>query len=325
MSRFKPKSEIEHSEINKVVKNTMKKYPFQDLYAVAENDMIYINMETIEGLNSSMECIRDIALIIDLSGSMFPHYKNGDVATLSKQIVDTLIQYDDDGIDLYFFASDLIHHQVITHADQVDQAIQTAIQAKGAYGSTMPTSSFRKFCEQMKQKGRAGTVLFLTDGIMDDAGKELKEFYTNYLHTQFKTRDIFYCYAIEFGRMAFNALSELDGLYEPEQGPEDLFDMEKSENINDIAQVLKQVAGMSAIGSNTVSVSASVDSNAVIDMVNADLIENGMISIEGLINKVMSFRVRTQNPFILTLSIKGYDTMKIQVTPRGVEVDLTIL
>lgn len=323
MARFKPTSEIQNVvSLNKQAET--KNYPFKNVYAAVEADMVYVNMEAVDGLSSRMVTLRDIALIIDISGSMNPYYKNGQVESLVRQIVDTLAYFDDDGIDLYFFANGLVYETNVANAAGVRQAITEALQAEGAYGTTMPTEAFKVFCEQILRKNRAGTVLFLTDGAMDDGGRELKNFYQNYLHTKFRTRDNFYCYAIEFGKGAYGALDVLDGLFAPEQGPEDLFDLDSADDLTKIAEVLAQVGGMSAIGSDD-PVQASVNPGAVIDMVNSDLIEGGVPAIQGAMNKVMSFRVRSNAPFTLTVEVAGYQPMQLKVTPKGVEADIEFL
>lgn len=324
MARFKPNSETMNSTVSLNKKLERKRVPFRNVYASVEEDMIYVNMEAVPDLKVEMECLRDIALIIDISGSMHPYYVNGEVEMLTAQIVDSLASFDDDGIDLLFFSNGLVYEATVANASEVKQAVHMALQSKGRYSTTMPTQAFSHFCEQIKKKGRAGTVLFLTDGVMDDGGRELKNFYQNVLHREFKTRDNFYCYAIEFGRSAFGALKVLDGLYEPEQGPEDLFDMESASNLVAIADVLSQVAGMNAIGSNEV-VKATVGGGALMDMVNTDFIEGGTSELQGPINQIMSFRVRTRTPFVLTLTMSGYEPMKIQVSPRGIEADVDIL
>ncbi|UOF92531.1 VWA domain-containing protein [Fodinisporobacter ferrooxydans] len=319
MARFLPASD---AKVAPVV-NSSKKHPFHSVYASAEGEMVYINMEAVDGLQSGMSCIRDIALIIDISGSMNAYYKNGEVARLATTIVDMLSSYDDDGIDLYFFSNGLVYEANVKNASEVQKAIDQALLQPGALQSTMPTAAFRKFTDQCKSKKRAGTVLFLTDGMMDDGGQDLENFYTNVLHTEFKTRDQFYCYAVEFGRSAFGALNRLDGKYFPEQGPEDLFDLDNINDLEKVTSVLKQVGGMSAIGSD-VEMTAKSDSGALIDMVNTDLIPNGMDSVNGPINQIMSFRVKQRGPFNLLVNINGYDPMHIKVTPKGLDVDLVI-
>ena len=319
MARFAPRNEVTQAQVASTAVAT-KRFPFQNVYGCAEGDMIYINMEAVDALRNGMTCVRDIALIVDISGSMKPYYVSGDVTSMISTIVDSLAWADDDGLDVYFFANGLVFETNIKDANGVKEAVDKALLANGAMGSTMPTPAFDKFTKQCMAKKRAGTVLFLTDGMMDDAGKELQDFYRNVLHTQFKTRDQFYCYAIEFGRSAFGALNKLDGLYAPEQGPEDLFDLDSADHLGHIAEVLQQVGGMSAVGSETVSVDASVDADAKIDMVNTDLIEGGMSSISGLINQVMSFRVRAKGPFTMQIKISGYDDMVMKVTPSGVDV-----
>lgn len=317
MARFKPMTDVAQSQtnisLNKAV-STGTKYPFQNLYACAEGDMIYINMEAVAGLAAGMTTLKDIALIIDISGSMRRYYSNGEVQKLCTQVVDTVSSFDDDGVDLLFFANGLVYSECVANANAVANAIRNAQAAAGAFGSTMPTKAFRQFCEQIKRKGRSGTVLFLTDGTMDDGGRELKTFYADYLHREFQTRDNFYCYAIEFGRSASGSLDVLDGMFAPEQGPEDLFDLESADNLDKITDVLTQVCGMSAVGSD-VMLKASVNDNFKIDMVNADLIEGGMQTISGPINKVMSFRVRANAPFTMNIEVQGYTPMVLTVTP----------
>lgn len=323
MARFKPASEVTAAPVA-APEVQKKNFPFENIYACAEGQFIYVNMDSAKGLQGGMKTLRDIAIIIDISGSMASHYSNGSMALMCKKLVDALASFDDDGIDLYFFANGLVYNTNVANANDVDNAIKAALASRGAYGSTMPTEAFKVFCDQLKQKGRAGTVLFLTDGAMDDRGTELKNFYQNVLHTQFVDRDHFYCYAVEFGRMAFGALEVLDGLYAPEQGPEDLFDLDSVEKIDHIAEVLRQVGGMSAVGSD-VELTASVDGAAKIDMVNADLIpDGGMTTIQGAINKTMSFRVVATEPFNLKIKIQGYDEMNIGVTPSGYEPKLEI-
>lgn len=318
MARFKPASDVTAAPVA-----AAKNHPFKNVYACAEGDMIYVNMEAVQVLQKGMKTLRDIALIVDISGSMRSYYTSGKVKDMVTQIVDSLAWADDDGIDLYFFADGQVYNQNVKSAAEVNGALDAASKARGAWGTTMPTECFKNFCEQIKSKNRAGTVLFLTDGAMDDGGKSLKALYQNYLHGEFKTRDNFYCYAVEFGRAAYGALNVLDGLYAPEQGPEDLFDLDNIESVDKIAAVLKQVGGMSAVGSD-VSLKASVDNGAKIDMVNADLIEGGMTSIDGAINQVMSFRVRATSPFNLDIAIPGHDTMKIKVTPEGPDVKVEV-
>lgn len=326
MARFKPASEVqaapEAAKMNQEV--VQKNYPFKNIYACAEGDMVYVNMDAVDGLTQGMVSLRDLGLIVDLSGSMQPYFQSGQVEKLILQVVDALAAFDDDGIDLLFFANGLVYRQTVKNASEVRDAVANALQAPGAYGTTMPTAAFKAFCEQLKQKKRDGTVLFLTDGAMDDGGKELQAFYQNYLHSEFVTRDKFYCYAIEFGRNAFGALDKLDGLYAPEQGPEDLFDLDSAEDLTKISEVLAQVGGMSAVGSN-VALKVSVDGDKKIDMVNSDLIEGGMTQVEGAINKVMSFRVRATSPFVLSVEVPGYGPMKVQVTPQGLDATATIL
>ena len=328
MARFKPMTEVQNSQTNislsKAV-STGARYPFKNLYACTEGDMIYINMEAEQGLAAGMTTLKDIALIIDISGSMRRYYSNGEVEKLCTQVVDTVSSFDDDGVDLLFFANGLVYHECVANASGVASALRNAQSAAGAFGSTMPTKAFRTFCEQIKSKNRAGTVLFLTDGTMDDAGRELKDFYANYLHREFQTRDNFYCYAIEFGMSASGSLDVLDGMFAPEQGPEDLFDLESADNLDKITDVLTQVCGMSAVGSN-VMLNASVDAPSKIDMVNADLIEGGMQTISGPINKVMSFRVRANSPFKMTIDVQGYTPMVLNVTPKGNgEADISVM
>lgn len=327
MARFKPMNDVVQNQtninLNKAVQQG-NRYPFKNLYGCSEGDMIYINMEAEQGLSAGMTTLKDIALIIDISGSMRRWYNGGDVQRLCSQIVDTVSSFDDDGIDLLFFANGLVHAECVANANAVANAIRNAQAANGAFGSTMPTKAFRQFCDQIKRKGRSGTVLFLTDGTMDDGGRELKNFYADYLHREFKTRDNFYCYAVEFGKSASGSLDVLDGLFAPEQGPEDLFDLESADNLDKITDVLTQVCGMSAVGSN-VMLSASVDGMCKIDMVNADLIEGGMQSISGPINKIMSFRVRANSPFNMTINVQGYTPMNLAVNPRpDGEVDINV-
>lgn len=322
MARFKAvENNAQTQQLNQL--SQTNNYPFKNFYSCVEGDMVYVNMESVENLTKGMTTLRDMGIIIDISGSMDRYYRSKAVHEMCRKIVEAVASYDDDGIDLLFFANGLVYNQTVRNVGEVDDAIKKASKARGAFGSTMPTKAFKEFTQQLKRKNRAGTVLFLTDGAMDDDGKELLNFYQNHLHTEFKTRDSFYCYAIEFGPGANGALDVLDGLYKPDQGPEDLFDLDSSDDLDKIANVLSQVGAMSAIGSN-VEVSASVDSG-VIDMVNADLIEGGMTSIQGAINKMMSFRVRTRSPFVLSLQIQGYNPMRLRITPNGLNADIQVL
>lgn len=325
MARFKPVDQkVFNLDVNK--KAATKNVPFTNLYACAEGNMVYINMDSVASLTAGMKTLRDIALIVDISGSMSRYYKNGEVLDMIKMLVDTVSPFDDDGIDLLFFADGLIYNTTVSNAREVENAVKSALKSKGAYGTTLPTEAFEVFASQLKKKSRAGTVLFITDGVMDDNGRSLKDYYANELHTKFKTRDNFYCYAIEFGKSASGALDVLDGLYKPDQGPEDLFDLDSADNLDHIASVLSQVSAMSAVGSD-VEVTATVDNNAKIDMVNSDLINGGMTTITGPINKIMSFRVLADSPFNLKLSMVGYDDMNIKVVPvpNSPDVDLDII
>lgn len=324
MTRFRVGNEKSREVFPTIEKNQIKKIPFKNFYASVEEQNIYINMESIDELTKEMETLSDIALIVDISGSMKRYYQDGSILNLCRSIVETVSQYDDDGIDIYFFANGLISHSVVSSVNDVNNSINKALQTKGAYGTTMPTEAFEKFCEQLKRKNRVGTVLFLTDGVMDDAGKELKSFYQNYLHTQFRTRDKFYCYAIEFGRLANGALDILDGLYQPEQGAEDLFDKENVDNVSDISYIFDQVGGMTAIGSDR-KVFISVEGNVVMDMINIDLMDRGVKNIEGCINKNMSIRAISREPFILKLKVDGYQEMKLRVIPQGLDASIEIL
>ncbi len=317
MARFKPVEELTTQEISLMKKN----YPFANVYGCAEGNFVYVNMEAVPNLTKGMTTLKDIAFIVDISGSMSHWYKDGSVEKMLIKLVDTVSQYDDDGIDLLFFANGLVLHETIANASKVSDVMNKVQNTPGAFGSTMPTKAFKKFTDQLKSKNRSGLVLFLTDGAMDDGGAELKSFYKDVLHTQFKDRDHFYCYAVEFGKSANGALNVLDGMYSPEQGPEDLFDLDSADKLDNITQVLRQVAGMSAIGSN-VMLSATVNSPAKIDMVNADLIPNGMDKIDGPINKLMSFRILSDKPFELKIKVPSYDEMILKITPSGVNVKI---
>ncbi len=324
MARFKAASDVQLVQGNAA-------HPFHNIYGCAEGDMVYINMEAVAKLTKNMTTQRDMYLIVDMSGSMQYYYKPSgfftrkpsDMEKMLTNIIEHIAQFDDDGVDVLFFSQRLVHWANIASAGEVPRALQTAMDKFGAFGTTNPMEAFQAVVDQMRQKKRAATVFFLTDGELDDQGKSLSKFYREVLHEEFKTRDQFYCYAIEFGDDAEGALSALDGQYQPEQGPEDLFDMESADNLHEITQVLRQVGSMSAVGSSD-QVTVTVDQNHVIDMINTDLIEGGTKSATGEMNQVMSFRVRAKDAFTLTLSVQGYDDMVIRCVPQGVDVAITV-
>jgi hypothetical protein len=320
MARFSTKSEQNTAEY---VKTTPLKYPFKNVYATKELNHIYVNMEATDQLKNKMVCLRDICLVIDMSGSMYRFYKDGSIDRMCSTIVDELTSYDDDGIDLFFFSSGLIHQACVASASEVKKAVMEAKEKDGAFGGTMPTSVFKAFCDQIKTKKRNGTILFLTDGIMDDAGKELKTFYQNVLHKEFGTRDKFYCFAVEFGRSAMGALDVLNGLYSPEGGPEDLFDCENADDLEKIAYVLNMIAGMSAVGNDDIEVSVKIK-GGIIDTVNMDLIEGGVTELSGPINQVMSFRIQAPGEFTMEIHVPNHDAMYIKAKQDKYEVNLTI-
>lgn len=322
MARFSAATEANFAKSNGLGSQA-NRFPFHNIYACKEGRNVFVNMEAVPELQAGMQALRDICLIVDISGSMYSFYQNGSVEKMCTQIVDSLASFDDDGIDLFFFSTGLIFNSNVSSAQEVKKAIIDARMAPGAFGGTMPAEAFNKFCNQIKQKGRCGTVLFLTDGIMDDRGNELQSFYKNVLHTQFKTRDSFYCYAIEFGRTAFGALDVLDGLYSPEGGPEDLFDLGSANELDTVAEELRQIGGMSAVGSD-VSINVRVD-KGVMTMVNTDLIEGGNTVINGAINQIMSFQIEASGDFSLTVTVPGFSPLIINAHQKEHEVDLTIV
>lgn len=303
---------LQKTNNTKISLSKPKKFPFKNVYGTVVDNDLFINMEAADEIKSIMRTLRDIGLIIDISGSMRSHYSSMAVQRLCTQIVEALAYADDDGIDLYFFANGLVYSTTVSNASEVEKAIQIAMLSKGAFGTTMPIKAFEKFCNQIKEKQRAGTVLFITDGSMDDGGSALKKFYKNILHTEFKTRDHFYCYAIEFGSGANGALNVLDGLYAPEQGAEDLFDLEHADNIEHIAEVLRQVGGMSAVASS-LTMKGSFDNGAYTDMINTTLIPDGYSYFNAYIFQIMSIRVKANSPFNLTISVPGYEQMIVKV------------
>ncbi|UOF92532.1 VWA domain-containing protein [Fodinisporobacter ferrooxydans] len=324
MARFRALDEVQ-------IVQSHKNHPFHNIYGAVEGDMVYINMEAIDHLKKGMTTQRDMYLVVDISGSMEQYYKRkgffsnkpSEIETLISTIVDSVAPYDDDGIDVLFFGSFMVYRANISSASEVPNAVERAMRSRGAFSSTMPIDSFKAITAQMEEKHRPATVFFLTDGAMDDDGDALRNYYKNVLHTKWKTRDWFYCYSIEFGDSAEGALNVLDGLFPPEQGPEDLFDLENVDNLSKITEVLRQVGAMSAIGSNDELV-ATVSNGCVIDMVNADLISGGQQSIAGSINQVMSFRVRANQPFELSIRMAGYEEMKLVCTPKGFDVDIRV-
>ncbi len=122
----------------KPVQSFTKKHPFKNVYGCKENDMIYVNMQAADELKQSMTTLRDIALTIDISGSMRKYYKDNSVNRLIKQIVNSLAWADDDGINLYFYSKGLVYHCVIASTNEVDDAVIRAINTKGSYSTTMP-------------------------------------------------------------------------------------------------------------------------------------------------------------------------------------------
>lgn len=314
MSRFLEKKTLSLEKNNDLTQK--HNFPFLNVYASEEDGVVYLNMEAVPELTKHMKSHRDIALIVDLSGSMRPHFKNNSVQKMCEEIVDTLAPHDADGIDILFFASGLVYEASVKTSKEVALHIQKATKARGAFGTTMPIEAFRSFTDQLRKKGTNGTVLFLTDGSMDDKGKKLKEFYQNVLHTEFKTRDRFYCYAIEFGQSASGALKVLDGLYQPEQGPEDLFDLFKTNSLSKISDVLSQVASMSSVSSDEV-MSVSVSSPSGIHMVNQILLQPSLHSFDCSIYKVMSFAINEKNAFTFNVAVNGFTPMTIEVNRVG--------
>lgn len=372
MARFKA---VDQSTVQQ---KTSGNHPFKNVYGCVEGDMVYVNMEVVDGLQRGMTTQRDMYVVVDMSGSMlgpfgklftfikepsffemskykslgwvtdtvsdgrkyrswsrealvelekkgYVSFHKNEVKEMLLTIIDSIAPFDDDGVDVYFFSDDIVHSGCVSNAAEIDRLIKEAIDKPTSFRGTMPISCFKRIGDQIKAKRRPGTVFFLTDGVMDDGGRALRDYYKNVLHTEFKTRDMFYCYSIEYGKEAEGCLDVLDGLFAPEQGPEDLFDVESSDNLEKISNVLKQVGGMSAIGSDEPVDASVTGGNAKIDMVNADLIEGGMTTVSGPLNQVMSFRIRSGQPFALELKVKGYDTMKINVTPGQYDAKIDIV
>lgn len=319
MSRFLEKSQIKLAKGDASEAN----YPFTNLYATKEEGRLFINMEAVPTLLQGMKSDREIGVIIDMSGSMSKHYKDKSVERMISEVVESLKSYDGDGIDLYFYAASLVYSATVRSKQDVSHHIDQARKARGAFGTTMPVMAFEKFASQLKEKGKNGTVIFLTDGGMDDRGVKMKRFYQDVLHKDFRTRDRFYCYAIEFGSGASGALKVLDGLYPPEQGLEDLFDIHKTNSLSKLSEVLQQVVGMSSISSNR-EASFSTNNLAKIEMINQYLLPKDSEHATVTAYKTMSIGVSSGQPFVLQVNVNGYSPMNIQVTPTEQGAHLTL-
>lgn len=342
LSRFSGGQSSNNKEINLSKGN----YPFKNVYATKEGEYIYLNMEADEKLSNRMTTKKDMYVVVDISGSMrryyeekvitkvseieptgfmgkikksigIPTYKKeiirtekSEISMLLTRIIDSISPFDDDGVDVFFFSTDLINSGCISSAEEVDELINDSMKMQGAFCTTNPIQCFKAITNQIKEKKRGGVVFFLTDGIMDDSGVSLKNYYKDVLHRELTTRDNFYCYAIEFGNDASGALDMLNGLYAPEGGPEDLFDKENINSLFEISEVLVQVGGMSAIGGED-KMSISV-TEGMIDTINTDLI-NPAISANPYISKIMSFRIKANNNFSANIRVSNYDTMKIDI------------
>jgi tellurium resistance protein TerD len=302
---------------------TQTNYPFKNIYGSIENGRIFVNMEAVDSLASQMKINRDIALIIDLSGSMRRYYKDQSVHGFIQEIVETLLPFDSDGIDLYFYAARLVYSATIRSIPEVMIHVDKAVKSNGAFGTTMPIEAFEDFAEQLKKKQKNGTVLFLTDGGMDDRGVKLRRFYQNVLHTEFKTRDHFYCYAIEFGKGASGALKVLDGLYQPEQGPEDLFDIYKTHSLQKLSDILSQVISMCSVASH-MKVHYTTEQVDGIVMINQNLLSSKVMQTTTSIYKIMSLGFDTDSPFTIHANVSGYSPMALLVKPSSEKVDIEL-
>jgi hypothetical protein len=249
---------------------------------------------------------------------------DSEIFNMLRMVLDSIIPYDDDGVDVFFFSQGLVHKACISSVESLKEELDTAIGKRGAFSTTNPIECFEIITDQIISK-RPGTIFFLTDGYMDDNGVSLRGFYQRVLHERLKTREKFYCYAIEFGKSAQGALDMLDGLYSPEGGPEDLFDKENFSNLDEIGRVLEQVGGMSCIGSNAQVTARIVSGDASIDYVNVDLYEKGLKEVTTSLNKIMSYRIKSREEFIIELSVQGMGNMKVKVKPSRYEAETEVV
>lgn len=314
MSRF-----VELPKVD-ITKNLRGNYPLQNIYVTKEGNRVFVTASAVSSLASRMESIRDIALIIDISGSMRKYYKDGSVESMCVEMVEMLNPYDSDGIDLLFYAKKLVYQVTVKTKEETIKAVQTAMTTKGAYGTTMPVEAFEKFSRQLLKKQKNGTVLFLTDGGMDDRGSKMRRFYEEVLHTKFRTRDRFYCYAIEFGKSAIGALEKLDGLFPPEQGSEDLFDIHPTFTLKKLSDILIQVVGMSSIASKE-EVHISTNAQSGLSMVNQYLV-TPIETITSPLYHTMSVGIDSVKPFELTFDVKGYEKMFLKIDPLSLSIEV---
>ncbi|MFJ4680581.1 VWA domain-containing protein [Kitasatospora sp. NPDC088783] len=130
-----------------------------------------------------------VYLVLDRSGSMSRHYRNGTMQYLGEQALGLSRALDDDGrVPVVFFSTGLDGTTVLD-LDNYAGRIDTAHRQLGAMGRTNYTRAIRAVIEHYRESGATDPafVLFQTDGSPDDrreteqmliAAKELPMFWS---------------------------------------------------------------------------------------------------------------------------------------------------
>jgi phage-related protein len=82
---------------------------------------------------------------------------------------------------------------------------------------------------------------------------------------------------------------------------------------------------MSCIGSNALVTAKIISGEASIDYVNVDLYEKGLKEVTTSLNKIMSYRIKAKEEFVMELSVQGMGSMKIKVKPSKYEAETEIV
>lgn len=189
-----------------------------DLKKIDERKGIVLNLKKEKGIENQKA---QVALCMDISGSMSSLYRSGYVQQVIERLVPVALQFDDNGeLDLYMFSDNCKKHKNNVTLTNLDGFVQNEILTNYSFGGTEyapPINLIRKEVESSGKSflGFGGNkpkklkypvyVIFITDG--ENADKN----YAEEAIREASKHGIFFQF-VGIGSAAFPFLEKLDNL-----------------------------------------------------------------------------------------------------------------
>lgn len=120
------------------------------------------------------ETVAKVALVMDISGSMYDSYRNGSVQEIVNKILPIAVQFDDDGeLDFWYFAERFERRPSVNmsnYQDTVPQNWQSVMNKLG--GGTNALKVMNDVIDEYKKSDVPAYVIFITDGAISSDTKD---------------------------------------------------------------------------------------------------------------------------------------------------------